>query len=214
MPTSHVYLSYIARANSLYPRKEWNVWDFGIAADSSINACFWLSVVAGISRMSEHYASSDTELSVFLQDARALKEVSLETLSVESRPVAGNDLLGKLARRLRILVCGENGYMLQKENVCRWAPAFAYLQQEHDFSASFSDYVHWVRRVADCEYADELVLSATAEMLKVELSVLPYTPPGAKSQWAVWNSQNSQQLELESNRILLGNDDVHYVLLF
>jgi hypothetical protein len=51
-------------------------------------------------------------------------------------------------------------------------------------------------------------------MLKVELSVLPYTPPGAKSQWAVWNSQNSQQLELESNRILLGNDDVHYVLLF
>ena len=214
MPTSHVYLSYIARANSLYPRKEWNVWDFGIAADNSINACFWLSVVAGLSRMSEHYASSDTELSVFLQDTQALKEVSLETLSVESRPVAGNDLLGKLARRLRILVCGENGYMLQKENVCRWAPAFAYLQQEHDFSASFSDYVHWVRRVADCEYADELVLSATAEMLKVELSVLPYTPPGAKSQWAVWNSQNSQQLELESNRILLGNDDVHYVLLF
>ena len=111
-------------------------------------------------------------------------------------------------------MCGENGYMLQKENVCRWAPAFAYLQQEHDFSASFNDYVHWVRRVADCEYADELVMSATAEMLQVELSVLPYTPPGAKSQWAVWNSQNSQQLELDSNRILLGNDDVHYVLLF
>jgi hypothetical protein len=58
------------------------------------------------------------------------------------------------------------------------------------------------------------VLSATAEMLQIELSVLPYTPPGAKSQWAVWNSQNSQQLEVESNRTLLGNDDVHYVLLF
>jgi hypothetical protein len=104
--------------------------------------------------------------------------------------------------------------MLQKENVCRWAPAFAYLQQAHDFSASFSDYVHWVRRVADCAFADELVLSATAKMLQVELSVLPYTPPGAKSQWSVWNSQNSEHLELESNRILLGNDDVHYVLLF
>ena len=105
MPTSHVYLSYIARANSLHPRKEWNVWDFGIAADNSINACFWLSVVAGLSRMSEHYASSDTELSALLQDAQALKEVSLETLRVESCPVSGNDLLGKLARRLRIILC-------------------------------------------------------------------------------------------------------------
>ena len=111
-------------------------------------------------------------------------------------------------------MCGENGYMLQKDSVCKWAPAFAYLQREHEFSASFNDYVHWVRRVADREYADELVLSATAEMLQVELSVLPYTPLGAKSQWAVWNSQNSQQLEPVSNWILLGNDDVHYVLLF
>jgi len=71
-----------------------------------------------------------------------------------------------------------------------------------------------VRRVADCEYADELVLSAAAEMSQVELSVLPYTPPGAKSQWAAWNSQNLQRVEPESNRIVFGNDDVRYVLMF
>jgi hypothetical protein len=59
-----------------------------------------------------------------------------------------------------------------------------------------------------------LVLSATAEMLQVELSVLLYTPPGAKSQWAVWNSKNLPHAETESHRIVLGNDDVHYVLLF
>jgi hypothetical protein len=50
-PPNHVFLSYISYAHSLYPSKEWEVWDFGTAAHNSINACFWLSVVAGLSRM-------------------------------------------------------------------------------------------------------------------------------------------------------------------
>ena len=76
------------------------------------------------------------------------------------------------------------------------------------------NYVHWAHRVADCEYADELVLSASAEMLQIQLSVLPYTPPGSLSQRAAWNSQNVLHAKTESNRIVFGNDDVQYVLLF
>ena len=135
-------------------------------------------------------------------------------MTKEIRPLAGDDLLGKLARRLRNLVCGEAGHMLQKNNIHKYAPAFAYLQQEYKCSASFADYVHWVRRVADCEYADELVLSATAEMLQLELVVVPYTPVGSDSPWSVWNSQSLLHSARDAPRILLGNDDVHYVLLF
>ena len=71
-----------------------------------------------------------------------------------------------------------------------------------------------MHRVAESEYADELVLSATAEMLQLELVVAPYTPDGSDSQWSVWNSQSLLRSGRDAPRILLGNDDVHYVLLF
>jgi hypothetical protein len=213
-PPNHVFLSYISYAHSLYPSKEWEVWDFGTAAHNSINACFWLSVVAGLSRCQERYASEDNGILALYSDLEGLSQGPLQAMAKEARPVAGDDLLGKLARRLRNLVCGEGGYMLQKNNIHKYAPAFAYLQQECKCSASFADYIHWVRRVAESEYADELVLSATAEMLQLELVVVPYTPDGSDSQWSVWNSQSLLHSGRDAPRILLGNDDVHYVLLF
>jgi hypothetical protein len=213
-PPNHVFLSYISYAHSLYPSKEWEVWDFGTAAHNSINACFWLSVVEGLSRCQERYASEDNGILALYSDLEGLTQVPLQAMAKEARPVAGDDLLGKLARRLRNLVCGEGGYMLQKNNIHKYAPAFAYLQQECKCSASFADYIHWVRRVAESEYADELVLSATAEMLQLELVVVPYTPDGSDSQWSVWNSQSLLHSGRDAPRILLGNDDVHYVLLF
>ena len=213
-PSNHVFLSYISTAISLYPSKDWEVWDFGIAADNSINACFWLSIVAGLSRRRERYATDDNAVLAFYRDLEGLKSEPLQDMTKEIRPLAGDDLLGKLARRLRNLVRGEAGHMLQKNNIHKYAPAFAYLQQEYKCSASFADYVHWVHRVAECEYADELVLSATAEMLQLDLVVAPYTPVSSDSPWSVWNSQSLLHSARDAPRILLGDDDVHYVLLF
>ena len=190
------------------------MWDFGAAADRSINACFWLSIVAGLSRLERSHGNFDGDTATLLSDIQLLSAINLEDMLREQRPVYGDDALGKLAKRLRHLVCGKSGFMLHQSQVRKFAPAFAYLQQQHDFGASFSDYTAWVGRVASHEYADELVLAATAQMLQLDLVVIPYTPPGAKSQWAIWNSQRSEQSQFSQHRILLGNDDVHYVLLF
>ena len=96
----------------------------------------------------------------------------------------------------------------------KWTPAFAQLQHEQECSASFSDYKAWVNKVSTHEFADELILAATADMLQLDLVVVPYTPAGSASQWVPWWSQHSSQEPVNNNRIVLGNDDVHYVLLF
>jgi hypothetical protein len=214
MPTDYVFSSYLARAVALHPEKNWKVWDFGAAADRSINACFWLSIVAGMSRCERSHGTFDCDTETLLSDIQMLGEINLEDMIQEHRPLYGDDSLGKLAKRLRHLVCGQSGFMLQPSQVRKWAPAFAYLQQQHEFGASFSDYTAWVNRVASTEYADELVLAATAEMLQLDLVVIPYTPPGSASQWAIWNSQSTERDQFSPHRILLGNDDVHYVLVF
>ena len=71
-----------------------------------------------------------------------------------------------------------------------------------------------VSKVSSHEFADELIVAATADMLQLDLRVVPYTPPRAASQWVPWWSQHSSQDQLNHNRIVLGNADVHYVLLF
>jgi hypothetical protein len=192
---SDVFVSYISSAGTMFPIKVWHVFDFGMFADGSINACFWLSLVAGLSRMDEHYANLPSYVS------------DLTVLNAGVRQLEGVHPLGKLARRLRELVCGSNGFLLQSINVLKWAPAFAQLQHE------FSDYKAWVNKVGTHEFADELILAATADMLQLDLVVVPYTPAGSASQWVPWWSQHSSQEPVNNNRIVLGNDDVHYVLL-
>ena len=211
---SDVFASYISSAKTMFPNKDWNVFDFGMLADGSINACFWLSLVAGLSRMEEHDADLPNYVSDFLADAQALKAIDLTFLKAEIRQLEGVHPLGKLARRLRELVCGSSGFMLQPINLVKWAPAFAQLQHEQECSASFSDYKTWVNKVSTHEFADELILAATADMLQLDLVVVPYTPAGSASQWVPWWSQHSSQEPVNNNRIVLGNDDVHYVLLF
>jgi len=201
---SDVFVSYISSAGTMFPNKVWHVFDFGMFADGSINACFWLSLVAGLSRLDEHYANLPSDVSDFLADAQALKAIDLTVLKAEIRQLEGVHPLGKLARRLRELVCGSNGFLLQSINVLKWAPAFA----------SFSDYKAWVNNVSTHEFADELILAATADMLQLDLVVVPYTPAGSASQWVPWWSQHSSQDPVNNNRIVLGNDEVHYVLLF
>lgn len=102
--------------------------------------------------------------------------------------------------------------MLKPENLHLWSPAFAYLQDNADRGATLTDYKRWVSRVAKNEFADELVLAATAKCLDLDVVVLTYTPAGSDSQWVPWRSQ-VEVANAEQMRILLGNDDVHYVLI-
>jgi hypothetical protein len=212
--TTVEFCTYISSAKSMFPYKDWNVFDFGTLADGTINACFWLSVVAGLSRMDANYVNFQGEVLDFLQGTEALKGIDLAVLKSGTNRLEGVDSLGKLARRLRELVCGPSGFMLQAMNLQKWAPAFGQLQQHHECSSSFSDYRAWVSKVSTHEFADELIVAATADMLQLDLVVVPYTPPRAVSQWVPWWSQHSSKEQLNHNRIVLGNDDVYYVLLF
>jgi len=97
MPTDHVFSAYIARAATLHPEKNWKVFDFGAAADRSINACFWLSIVAGLSRCERSHGTFDCETETLLSDIQMLSAINLDDMTQEHRPLYGDDSLGKLA---------------------------------------------------------------------------------------------------------------------
>ena len=145
-----------------------------------------------------------TELKIFLNCSPRLVEDCITTLSTGRETE-------KQAMFLAISVsCHKNN----GAPALKWAPAFAQLQHEQECSASFSDYKTWVYKVSTHEFADELILAAAADMLQLDLVVVPYTPAGSASQWVPRWSQHSSQEPVNNNRIGLGNDDVHYVLLF
>ena len=78
-------------------------------------------------------------------------------------------------------------------------------------------YHRWLDKVSVNEFADELILAATAEYLKLFIVVVPYTPPGAAGQWAISEhpykeARQAQNID-ETRMIILGNNDVHYVWL-
>ena len=97
--------------------------------------------------------------------------------------------------------------------------AFAALQASAPGSQSATNeqYHRWLDKVSVNEFADELILAATAEYLKLFIVVVPYTPPDAAGQWAISGhpykeARQAQNMD-ETRMIVLGNNDVHYVWL-
>jgi len=97
--------------------------------------------------------------------------------------------------------------------------AFAALQASAPDSqgATTESYNRWLDKVSVNEFADELILAATAEYLKLCIVIVPYTPPTAESQWAIsehpcTEARQEQNID-ETRMIVLGNNDVHYVWL-
>jgi hypothetical protein len=129
------------------------------------------------------------------------------------------DTLGKLAHRLRTLVCSDQGFMRQNAQLLVWAPAFAGLQAVglHGRVASFDDYKIWLSRVSVHEFADELVLAATAQFIRATIITVPRAPPSAQNQWRISShpepGTDLARGFLDDQKIILGNDDVHYVLI-
>ena len=74
-------------------------------------------------------------------------------------------------------------------------------------------YEQWVSKLADKEYADELVVIAVGVELSIRIVVIPFTPPSALANWAVPTYGPMGASQDASRTIYLGNNDVHYVYL-
>ena len=132
-------------------------------------------------------------------------------------PKSGEDALGEIAQKLRLLVTGPDGYLRDPQHMSTWGLAFAALQASAPGAQGVTpqQYHRWLDKVSRNEFADELILAATAEYLKVCIVVVPYTPPEAVDEWVisehpcreVRHAQNMDEMRLA----VLGNNDVHYV---
>ena len=124
-----------------------------------------------------------------------------------------DDAVGLLADRLRQHFCAPGGIMYQPEMVQLLLPAFAALDPRRGCAATIGSFKQWLNRVATRDFADELVLLAIALHLRLWIVALP-----AKSNWAVAEYPHHAKRRglniRENRRILIGNDNLHYVHVF
>ena len=110
--------------------------------------------------------------------------------------------------------------MMRGTVIQQFFPAYAALTSGLSHEASAADvlsrsasqlmdaYKGWVRRVADVEFADELIVAAVAAELRIKITAIPYTPPDSACDWKV------TQYGIEHRgHIYLSNDDLHYMWL-
>ena len=152
----------------------------------------------------------------------ALKMVAAESVhalqhSRRPRPHLGIDVVGLLANRLRQLFCAPGtGRLHQPTEMQKWLPAFAALTP-CPRGATLQDYKSWLARVAQNEFADEIIMAAVAQHLRLWIVVVPYTPSTAPREWTITEYPDSTTrglLGIDGRRkVYLGNNDVHYVWL-
>ena len=89
--------------------------------------------------------------------------------------------------------------------------AFAALEEGRR-ARTMQSYEQWVNKLAEDEFADELVVLATALELGVHIVCVPYTVHGA-TPWAISKYPPQSRAHMSDAIVYLGNDDVHYVWL-
>ena len=177
------------------------------------NACFWLNLGAGWSQCAgKRYDNED--LQTLYEEAR-----SIEPAELTAERTTAFDKLGMVSDGLRQFMCGLNGYMQTNEAMTCYVPPFVAWHAVHCNSgkpATLADYKYWIAKVATIEFADELILAATAKQLRVCITTVPHTPPN-NPPWIIAQHpvQDLWQAEevTEDHEIVLGNDDVHYVYM-
>ena len=205
IPSAHTHAEYVRRASAEWPTLVWSVCDTGVRAGAHTNACFWLAVVAGWSRCPSQNYLPDQELQDLAIRAQALR--AIPPMSWHDARTVGSDDLGLIADALRQRVCGSAGFMRRPEQKALRIPAFAALQNMANAPAP--DYDRWLDQVSIHQYADELVMAATAAFLKITIITVPSRPD-----WII-SEHPFREPETEANpsRIMLGNNDVHYIWL-
>jgi len=187
--------------------------DLGQFAGDTTAACFWLSLAAGLAYARWEVPSQAlpalADASALLREVRELSVSDLDrrttSLSLRVSPV------GQLALLLRRYMCQAPGAaLLRRSSVQMIFPAFAALDSQSD-RRQLHHYKSWVNKLASKEYADELVVLATAQALHVEIVCVPYTPESAMAPWVIstYKPRGGEQ----HPRVLLGNNDVHYMWL-
>ena len=159
-------------------------------AESTVNACFWLSLAAALTRSSWVVTNRHHELFLGFQSA-CHAGIPNDTKDIRLSEVA------TFAVQLRHHMCfGDKAAMLKAYIRDSIYQAFAALGVGGQ-PRTLQQYKGWVTKLASNEFADELVVLATAMELRVRISCVPYTAPGRA------NLQISQY----------GNDNVHYMWL-
>ena len=74
-------------------------------------------------------------------------------------------------------------------------------------------YKTWVGKLANREYADELVVAAVSLELQIKIVCVPHTPATAGGTWAITKYQPPNTDLADDHTVVLGNNDVHYMWL-
>jgi len=181
------------------------VVDLGARAGTTINACFWLSLAAALTRSAwAPFNHLRDRLSGF-HAARA------SPIPVDDGGVA-RSAIGALAVQLRHHMCLGNEAVMLKSHVRDVIyQAYAALATQGPVR-TLEQYKRWVAKLATNEFADELVVRAVSNELRVRITCLPYTPLGQRD-WHISHYSPVGHSVPESNAVILANDDVHYVWL-
>ena len=177
--------------------------DLGVMADGSTNACLFLSVAGALSRLGVRAPFDDR--GVLAPAAPHLEEAAaapLQALGRSARPADGGDAVGRFAKALRFAACDQ---MKDPEFGAAYFPWFARVSGGGG-GATYADYERWLDRVRVDEFADACHALHLARMLRLWITILP---PAATDVVSEFNPHEVGA----SRRIVLGNNDVHYVML-
>ena len=186
------------------------VVDFGQYAGETTNACFWLCLAAGLCHSNWRL---DAQVLPGLADSgHLLEEVGTLPLAFYDRSEGvSTSALGMFAERIRKYMCaGPDAVLLRRDMLDRLFPAFAAIGK-HSEMRQLHHYRQWVGRLADREFADELIILAVTLEFNIRIVCIPYTRPGAPRPWAI--STYAPPNAPPGNVIVLGNNDVHYMFL-
>ena len=181
------------------------VVDLGARAGTTINACFWLSLAAALTRSAwAPFNHLRDRLSGF--DAARASPIPVDVKGVACSAI------GALAVQLRHHMCLGNEAVMLKPHVRDVIyQAYAALATQGPVR-TLEQYKRWVAKLATNEFADELVVRAVSNELRVRITCLPYTPLGQRD-WHISHYSPVGHSVPESNAVILANDDVHYVWL-
>ena len=118
---------YITRLQEIHPTRNFEVFDLGMKASGSINACFWLSFAAGWSRC-KYEVNALEESDPEIRELERLRREARDSVSFMRPRRSAEDAVGTLAQQLRDYFCKGQGSIMQTSRaVQRWMPAFAAL---------------------------------------------------------------------------------------
>ena len=64
-------------------------------------------------------------------------------------------------------------------------------------------------RLADKEFADELVVLAVVLEFKIRIIAIPFTPSDSANQWRI--TTYGEQFPEDTVEVVIGNNDVHFM---